>query len=118
MGTQSTWERSKSFMSLAPNNGLFQVTKAHSNSKQYSSAINLAQAHIVDEGCINNKRLRTDYVNTSMKPPIHPPVGSTKFGISRKNERKHWSLDNGSKHKEGMESIQIKSKADTKGVIL
>ena len=38
-GNQSTMLRSKSFISLAPNNEKNQVTKAKSKSKQYSSSI-------------------------------------------------------------------------------
>ena len=107
---QSTMLRSKSFISLAPNNELSQLTKARSNSKQYSSSINLAQVHLIDEDDMQNNKLEDDFVNRSMKPPLPPPLSGTKFGISRKNGRKHWSLDNGSQYNEAIESPKLKTK--------
>jgi hypothetical protein len=108
--TQSTMLRSKSFMSLVPKNELF---KARSSSKQYSSSINLAQVHLIDEDDMQNNELEKDFVNRSMKPPIHPPLSGTKFGISRKNGRKHWSLDNGSQHTDAIESSKLKTITDS-----
>ena len=99
--SDSTMQRSKSFISLTQNSPVSELTLSNSKSKQYASHANLVQEPHGDEIMVepNVGSNINDSMTTSMKPPIHPPVVSTKFGISRKNARKHWSFDN-SKHPE------------------
>ena len=118
---QSGMLRSKSFMSIAPSSDLFHLTKSHSKSRKYSSTINLAQDglqnEVITEGELGYK-VENDTTNASMKPPMHPPLPPSKFGIARKSQRKNLSLDNGWKQVVGFESPSTQRKSDAGGVVL
>ena len=120
-GSQIEMPRSKSFISLAPSSDLFHLTKSHSKSRKYSSTINLAHESLQNE-VINeveqDYKVSNDHKSTSMKPPMHPPLPASKFGISRKSQRKHLSLDNGWRQVVGIESPSMQRKSDVGGVVL
>ena len=107
--------RSKSFISIAPSSDLFHLTKSHSKSRKYSSTINLAQDglqnEVITEGELGYK-VEHDTSNASMKPPMHPPLPPSKFGIARKSQRKNLSLDNGWKQAVGFESPSSQRKSE------
>ena len=110
--------RSKSFISLAPKSDLFHLSKNNSNSRKHSSTINLAHDGLQNDVIIEYEQGRAATPNASMKPPIHPPIPASKFGISRKTQRKNLSLDNGLKQVVGIDSPSTQRKSDAGGVVL